>query len=256
MLNCGDPRRLPLDPCTARDPAGYSGPTELQATAPTCIQESYGQLGTGQNPSNYTVGRDYGNGYGTMRPPGWGSPANQECLRQYQAVQNQIKAGVDANRTAWQNEQNRLGSIIAGRAKQDRINKSKAEAEQAAAVKAAADETAKAERLKTNIAKAVTNGGCISLIGAAPDIYNSSECKNFRAKVEDNKKNGMSMRDAIQAVLNPPKSPLAQAGQKLGKAVDANKAAQAKLGRNGSKAKGGKKPDFKKQMARARGRGR
>lgn len=125
-----------------------------------------------------------------------------------------------------------------------------------AAVNSVANETAKEERLKTNISKAVTNGGCISLIGAAPDIYNSSECKNFRAKVEDNKKKGMSMKDAIQAVLNPPKSPLAQAGQNLGKAVDANKAAQAKLGRNGSKAKGGKKPDFKKQMARARGRGR
>lgn len=125
-----------------------------------------------------------------------------------------------------------------------------------AAVQAAQVETAKAERLKTNISKAVTNGGCITLIGAAPDIYDSSECKNFRAKVDENKKKGMSMKDAIQAVLNPPKSPLAQAGQNLGKAVDANKAAQAKLGRNGSKARGGKKPDFKKQMARAKDRAR
>lgn len=255
MLNCGDPRRLPLDPCTARDPAGYSGPTELQATAPTCIQESYGQLGTGQNPSNYTVGRDYGNGYGTMRPPGWNSPSNQECLRQYQAIQNQIKAGVDANRTAWQNEQNRLGSAIVDRAKQDKINRSKAEAEQAAAVKAAADETAKAERLKTNISNAVASGSCLTSL-ATDAVFNSNECAAVRAKVEENKKKGMSLKDAIQAVLNPPKSSLAQAGQNLGKAVDANKAAQAKFGRNGSKAKGGKKPDFKKQMARARGRGR
>lgn len=124
-----------------------------------------------------------------------------------------------------------------------------------AAVNSVANETAKAERLKTNISNAVASGSCLTSL-ATDAVFNSNECAAVRAKVEENKKKGMSLKDAIQAVLNPPKSPLAQAGQKLGKAVDANKAAQAKLGRNGSKAKGGKKPDFKKQMARARGRGR
>lgn len=150
MGACGDPNR-DIRTCTPSDPFHYSGPTHLQAQAPTCIQERYGMLGTGQYPSNYTAGKNYGNGYGTMLPPGFNSPANQQCLQQYQAIQNQIEEGKRANATAWQNKLNR------------EANTARSIAEQAKRASIAAAETA-----KTNLTSLVQSAG--SVAGGSPDL--------------------------------------------------------------------------------------
>lgn len=151
MLNCGDPKLLSLDPCTPVDPKQYSGPTYLQAQAPTCIQERYGMLGVGQYPSNYTAGKNYGNGYGTMLPPGFNSPANQQCLQQYQAIQNQIEEGKRINATAWQNQLNRNANLARSQAEQAKRNN-----------------IAAAAAASTNVTSLVQSAGSGS--GGSPDL--------------------------------------------------------------------------------------
>lgn len=150
MGACGDPNR-DIRTCTPSDPFHYSGPTHLQAQAPTCIQERYGMLGVGQYPSNYTAGKNYGNGYGTMLPPGFNSPANQQCLQQYQAIQNQIQEGVRANATAWQNKLNREANTARSIAEQAKRNS-----------------IAAAQAAKTNVTSIVQDAG--SGAGGSPDL--------------------------------------------------------------------------------------
>lgn len=126
----------------------------------------------------------------------------------------------------------------------------------AAAAQAAAIEVSKQQRLDAGSALAVKNGTCGA--GIHTDAVNNSDgCKKFIAAVNSYMAKGLSRKEAIEKAKNPePPKSLVEASKNLGKAVDASKAAQAKLGHNGSKAKGGKKPDFKKQMARAKGRSR
>jgi hypothetical protein len=150
MGACGDPNR-DIRTCTPSDPFHYSGPTHLQAQAPTCIQERYGMLGVGQYPSNYTAGKNYGNGYGTMLPPGFNSPANQQCLQQYQAIQNQIQEGVRANATAWQNKLNREANTARSIAEQAKRNS-----------------IAAAQAAKNNVTSIVQDAG--SSAGGSPDL--------------------------------------------------------------------------------------
>lgn len=207
MGACGDPNRDILT-CTPSDPFHYSGPTHLQAQAPTCIQERYGMLGGGQYPSNYTEGKNYGNGYGTMLPPGFNSPANQQCLQQYQAIQNQIQEGKRANATAWQNKLNREASIA------------RSQAEQAKRASIAAAETA-----KTNLTSLVQSAGSGS--GGSPDLTacegNSNQpefsksalCVTYRAAfvpvyLKDRSAQGIeAARRAGAAAAYPPKVPQA-----------------------------------------------
>ena len=156
MGACGDPNR-DIRTCTPSDPFHYSGPTYLQAQAPKCIQETYGMLGGGQYPSNYTVGKNYGNGYGTMQPPGFNSPANKQCLQQYQAIQNQIEEGKRANATAWQNKLNREASIA------------RSQDEQAKRASTAAAETAKTNLTSLVQAAGSASGGLFDVVSCEVD---------------------------------------------------------------------------------------
>lgn len=208
MLTCGDPRLLSLDPCTPVDPRQHSGPTYLQAQAPTCIQETYGMLGGGSLPSNYTAGKNYGNGYGTMQPPGFNSPANRQCLQQYQAIQNQIEEGKRINATAWQNQLNRNANLARGQAELARRSN-----------------IAAAAAASTNVTSLVQAAG--SGAGGSPDLTacegNSNQpefsrsalCATYRAAfvpayLKDRSAKGIeAARQAGAAAAYPPQAPRA-----------------------------------------------
>lgn len=208
MLNCGDPKLLSLDPCTPVDPKQYSGPTYLQAQAPKCIQETYGMLGGGQYPSNYTVGKNYGNGYGTMQPPGFNSPANQQCLQQYQAIQNQIEEGKRINAIAWQNKLNREANTARSQAEQDKRAS-----------------IAAAETAKTNLTSLVQSAGSAS--GGLFDVVSCEVdakppiCRVYLAafsSVYSNNRNAIgaaAARLAGIAATSPPRPAGAQPSQPL-----------------------------------------
>lgn len=211
MAACGDPNR-DIRTCTPSDPAGYSGPTYLQASAPTCIQESYGQLGTGLYPSNYTVGKNYGNGYGTMQPPGFNSPANKQCLAQYQNIQNQIEDGKRANATAWQNKLNRENNTRASQAAQAKRNNI------AAANVAATNVTSLVQAAGSGA------GGSLDLTACEgnsnqPEFSRSALCATYRsafvpAYLRDRSANGIeAARRAGIAAAYPPTSSTPKADQ-------------------------------------------